>query len=61
MRKFRGFLKVLGAASGTLFTLSVCALDSVSWIPSIVCALSMGVLALCGWLLGWFELGGEER
>lgn len=56
MKRFA--LKATAAVSGTLLVLSVCALDSVSWIPSIVCALSMGVFALCGNQLGWGERNG---
>ena len=59
-KKTRGFLKVLGAAFGILTAVSVCAIDSVSCVPMCVCIASMGGLALCGWLLGWFEIGGAN-
>lgn len=54
----RLMLKATAAISGTLLVLSVCALDSASWIPTIVCFASLGVLALCGNQLGWGESNG---
>lgn len=56
MKKKRIVVKTVAAISGTLLVLSVCALDSASWVPTIVCFLSMGVLALCGRKLGWMEM-----
>lgn len=37
-----------------LWLVSVCALDSPSWTPTIVCAVCTVILALYSWANNWF-------
>lgn len=40
------------------FMVSVCMLDSISWIPAIVCAVSLAWLVIMAWANG--GKGGEK-
>lgn len=57
MKKSTRFvIKSAAVVSGLLALVSVCAVDSMSWIPTIVCFLSIGVFALCANKLGWMRV-----
>lgn len=48
-------LKTVMAVDGFIWLMSVCALDSESWIPLIVCIASGCILALFAIANGWCE------
>lgn len=44
-----------------LFLVSACAIDSVSWIPTVVCLISAGWLCLFAWVNGAMEYQESEE
>ena len=48
-------LKAIAYIVGTLWIISACAIDSESWIPTIVCAVRTAYLALFSYANNWFE------
>lgn len=48
-------LKAIAYIVGTLWIISACAIDSESWIPTIVCAVCTAYLALFSYANNWFE------
>ena len=48
-------LKAIAYIAGTLWIISACAIDSESWIPTIVCAVCTAYLALFSYANNWFE------
>jgi hypothetical protein len=48
-------LKAIAYIVGTLWIISACAIDSESWIPTIVCVICTVYLALFSYANNWFE------
>ena len=48
-------LKSIMSVIGFICLLSACALDSPSWIPTIVFSITFGILALFAYANGWFN------
>lgn len=48
-------LKVVTSIVGFLWLVSVCAIDSASWIPTIICAICSAYLILFAYANNWFE------
>lgn len=48
-------MKAIAYIVGTLWIISACAIDSESWIPTIVCAVCTAYLALFSYANNWFE------
>ncbi len=56
LKKVRRFILIsITWIMGIICLLSVCALDSPSWIPTIALAVSMAWLIPFGFANGWFE------
>jgi hypothetical protein len=51
----RAVLKTSVWVAGIAFMFSICMVDSESWIPVIVCYLSLGWLMLMAWANGYFD------
>lgn len=48
-------LRTLGWANLIVFIIAVCAIDSNSWIPFIICCITGGYLALFAYANNWHE------
>lgn len=53
-------LKTTAAIMGILFLVSGCALDSISWIPFVVCGVSGAWLALFAYANNMFRREGSR-
>lgn len=56
---YKAFIDMFTAAVLVVCLLSMLALDSESWTPTIIFAASLAWLALYCWTHGWF--GGDEE
>ena len=57
---YKAFIDTFTVAVGIVLMVSICALDSDSWIPTIAFVASLGWLTLYAWTHGWLGEGGEE-
>lgn len=53
-------LKSMAWAMGLIFLISACAIDSPSWVPTILCVVSAAWLALFAYANGMIEVYFEE-
>ena len=54
-------LKAITCIAGIMFLVSACAIDSPSWIPTIVCMVCMAWLAVFAYANGMMDDYGDEE
>ena len=57
----RLILKIGAAVFGLIGIVSVCAVDSMSYVPAVLCGVSIIVCALCANKLGWMRPDWEDE